>query len=314
MSAEISYGKWQIGVYRTYAKPLEGIAPILESPFMGRENVLFAAEVGVEVFGDNFMPAYTEGDNRDVVATDTMKNFVLKQALEFDGATLEEFAYFLGDKFLATYQQMQRLRITAQEKPFEAARVPGEHGGVFTDSGVLFGKSHNSHAVAVVEVGRDGDATRVTGHRCGLVGLQLIKITGSSFASFARDEYTTLPERTDRPLFIYLDVFWKYGDTAQMIEPKHEYYVAIEQVRDLVQVTFHRFNSMSIQHLVHEIGLGLLGRFSQIAEVSFEAQNRLWDMEFASEESGANKQVPTVYTDPRPPYGLIRLTLNREQL
>ena len=68
---------------------------------------------------------------------------------------------------------------------------------------------------------------------------------------------------------------------------------------------------MSIQHLIHEMGVSLLGRFSQMAEVSFEAQNRLWDTAFSLETGGANEQTPTVYTDPRPPYGLIRLTLTR---
>lgn len=309
MNAEISYGKWQISVYRTYAEALTDITPIPESPFKGRENTLFATEIGVEVFDDNFMPAYTEGDNTNVVATDTMKNFVLKQALLFGGSTLEEFALFLGRQFLATYPQMQRLRITAREYPFEAARVPGEQSGAFAGSPVLFGRSHNSHAVAVVEVERDGDSMRIGGHKCGLVGLQLMKVTGSSFASFARDEHTTLPDRIDRPLFIYLDASWKYKDIKHMEGPEHAHYIAAEQVRDLIQVTFHRFVSMSIQHLIHEMGTNLLARFPQMSEVSFEAQNRLWDTAFASDTSGESMQTPTVYTDPRPPYGLIRLTL-----
>jgi urate oxidase len=169
---------------------------------------------------------------------------------------------------------------------------------------------------------REGDGFEITGHRCGVVGLQLIKLTGSSFASFARDEYTTLPERVDRPLFIYLDVYWRYGEDGQMVSVRTmddgrsttDYslanYVPAEQVRDLVQVVFHEFVSMSIQHLVHEMAVRLLGRFPQMTEVSFEAQNRLWDTAFTSEEDPQVK----VYTDPRPPYGLIKLTLSRSDL
>src|SRR5579863_9067643 len=107
---EISYGKAHVPVYRVYATPLSGIAPLPESSFTGRENVLFAAEVDVEVFGENFLPAYTHGDNSMVVATDTMKNFILQQALTFSGATLEEFLDDLGHEFLATYPQMECLR------------------------------------------------------------------------------------------------------------------------------------------------------------------------------------------------------------
>src|SRR5262245_64756063 len=124
MTADISYGKWQIPVYRTYAAPLRGVAAIPESAFVGRANTLFAAEVGIEVLGDNFMPAYTHGDNSNVVATDTMKNFVLLQTLDFGGATLEEYAHFLCVQFLASYPQMHSLRVTAREQPFDAVQVP----------------------------------------------------------------------------------------------------------------------------------------------------------------------------------------------
>ncbi len=308
MSATISYGKGQISLYRTYARPLAGLTPIPESAFTGRDNTLFAAEVTVEVFGNNFLPAYTEGDNANVVATDTMKNFVLAQALAYGGSTLEGFLDFLGRQFLLTYPQMQSLRLTGREAPFWAARVPGGNGAAWVDSPVLFSRSHDDYALAVLEFERDGDGARIVAHHCGRTGLQLIKITGSSFASFVRDTYTTLPEQIDRPLFIYLDVGWKYADVAEMLAPDLSHYITAEQVRDLVQVVFHEFVSKSIQHLVHEMGTRLLGRFPQLAEVSFEAQNRLWDTAHVSE---TNPEVK-VYRDPLPPYGMIGLTLTRE--
>jgi urate oxidase / 2-oxo-4-hydroxy-4-carboxy-5-ureidoimidazoline decarboxylase len=309
LNSEISYGKMQIPFYRTYAAPMSGLKSIPESGFTGRNNILFAAEIDVEVFGDNFMPAYTQGDNSNVVPTDTMKNFVLRKALEFQGSTLEGFLDFLGRQFLATYPQMQSLRITGREQPFVAARVPRPGSQTFDGSEVLFGRSRNDHAVAALDMERDGEGARITAHRCGRAGLQLIKVTGSAFAQFVRDEYTTLPERVDRPLFIYLDVYWKYADVARMVAPELSHYIAAEQVRDFVQVVFHGFISMSIQHLVHEMGVRLLDRFPQMAEVSFEAQNRLWDTGFVSEEDDKRK----VYTDPRPPYGQIKLTLSRER-
>ncbi|HUP28266.1 MAG TPA: urate oxidase, partial [Chloroflexia bacterium] len=132
-------------------------------------------------------------------------------------------------------------------------------------------------------------------------------VTGSSFASFMRDEYTTLPERVDRPLFIYVDLYWRYGEASEVVDPGLEKYIPAEQVRDIAQTVFHEVVSMSIQHLIHEMGQRLLERFPQMDEVSFEAQNRLWDLQFTSEEDDRVK----VYTDPRPPYGLIRLKLAR---
>lgn len=308
MSTKISYGKGDITLYRTYARPLSGLASIPESAFTGRPNTLFAVNVMVEVFGDNFLPAYTEGDNSNVVATDTMKNFVLKQALAFDGATLEGLLEFLGRQFLTTYPVMQSLRMSGVEQSFAAARVPGDDGQGFGDSGVLFSRSHDDAAVASIDLERAGDNIVVADHQCGRVGLQLIKLTGSSFASFARDNYTTLPEQIDRPLFIYLDIHWKYADAAQLLGNDPAHYIAAEQVRDVAQVVFHQFVSKSIQHLVREMGLRLLKRFPQMAEVSFSAQNRLWDTAVVADNDLALK----VYCDPRPPYGLIRLTMTRD--
>jgi urate oxidase len=308
VGTQISYGKADITLYRTYARPLNGLTPIPESAFTGRTNTLFAVDVMVEVFGDNFLPAYTEGDNSNVVATDTMKNFVLNQSLAFEGATFEGLLEFLGRQFLTTYPVMQRLRLSGTEQPFAAATVPDADGQSFTDSSVLFSRSHNDAATASLDLERRGDAVVVTGHQCGRIGLQLIKLTGSSFASFVRDAYTTLPERVDRPLFIYLDVYWAYADAAQMLEPDHAHYIAAEQVRDVIQVVFHQFVSKSIQHLIHEMGQRLFERFPHMAEVSFAAQNRLWDTAFVSEADPKLK----VYCDPRPPYGLLRLKLTRE--
>ena len=215
MHTEISYGKGQVSLYRTYAQPLTGLTPIPESAFTGRDQTLFALEVEVEVFGQNFLPAYTEGDNRNVVATDTMKNFIHTQALAFTGTTLESFLDFLGRQFLATYPQMQALRVTGKEQVFIPARVP--EGAGWADSGVLFSSSHSDHATAALDFARQGDDVSVVAHRCGRVGLQLIKVTGSSFSNFLRDAHTTLPDRIDRPLFIYLDVGWRYADVADLL-------------------------------------------------------------------------------------------------
>ena len=47
-----------------------------------------------------------------------------------------------------------------------------------------------------------------------------------------------------------------------------------------------------------------------MAEVSFEAQNRLWDSAFVSDTDERLK----VFTDPRPPYGQLKLTLGKSEL
>jgi urate oxidase len=258
----ISYGKLRVPVHR-----IEG-------------DDVFACEVDVEVLGDNFAPAYTEGDNSAVVATDTMKNFVLREALHYDGATLEGLLAFLGERMLDSYPVMHALRMSGRELRFD--RLAGK----------VFARSADDHAVAHVELDRDGGRS-VRGGRHGLL---LLKTSGSAFTRFARDAYTTLPERGDRPLFIRLDVDWRYAADGGHVDPL--------AVRDHLAATFDDFVSESIQHLVHEMGTRLLADFAQLAEVSFTAENHTRDP--VGEEGGRR-----VFTDPFPAQGLITLTLER---
>jgi urate oxidase len=303
--SNIAYGKANVSFYRTYAKPLEGLAPIPESSFVGRPNVLFAYDAEVQVLDQSLAPSYTEGDNSLVIATDTMKNFIHQVASEFEGATLEEYLLFLGRRFFQTWGHVHTLRLLGKELPFPAAVVPTEGG--FGPSSVLFGEQRSDYGSATLDVVRDGDDARIVEHRAGREGLHLIKVTGSSFADFVRDQYTTLASVKDRPLYIYLDAFWRYADAADAVAPDHARYVAAEQVRDLIATVFHEFVSMSIQHLMHEMGQRLLARFPQLVEVAFDGQNRLWDTVVVSDKDERIKS----YCDPRPPYGSLHLTLRR---
>ena len=303
MERDIEYGKAEVTFYRTYATPLT-VTKIPESAFTGRENLLFAASVDVDVYGANFLPAYTDGDNSSVVATDTMKNFIYAMALDYEGATLEGFAAFLARRFLTTYPQMEALRIAVREQPFN------------TVGGVLFGRSRDDLAHVAIHAGRaeagEGSAAGaggvvITAAESGRHGLQLIKLTGSSFTRFLRDEFTTLPETVDRPLYIHLDVHWRYSDLGCGLGEDLPRYVHAEQVRDVAHAAFDAFNSRSIQHLVDEIGQRMLDRFPQLSEVRFDAQNRTWETVKVSERDPKVK----VYTDPHGTYGKIGLVLRR---
>ena len=274
MKTEIRYGKHEVSFYRTH--PTRG---------------LFAGRVSIDVFGDNFLPAYTEGDNRGVVATDTMKNFVYAMALEYPGGHYEGFADFLARQFLQHYEQMQSLRISIRELPFE------RHS-----DRLLSGPLENDYETVEIERDRNG----LRSMRCGRRHLRLIKLTGSAFKSFARDEFTTLPEVQDRPLYIYLDVHWRYPDPERVLASSG--LVGSHKVRQVVVDTFDDFVSMSIQHLVHEMGQRILQKFGELSEVSFQAQNRLWDTSRISE--GASKE--RVFSDPKPAHGVISLTLRRD--
>jgi urate oxidase len=259
----INYGKAAVSVYRA-----------------DEACNLFAAEVELVAHGDVFLSSYTEGDNSQVVATDSMKNFIHSCALEFDGTSLEEFLALVGRSFLGRYDHVERVTLEGRERTFERR------------GGVLYQQLHGDRGVAWLDVGRDG----IRDHRSGREHLHLVKLRGCAFRGFLRDEYTTLPDADDRPLFIHLDVRWRHADFEKRVPG--------EAVRDALAATFDDFVSESIQHLVHEMGVRLLERFEDIEQVEFDAQNRLWDTALTGD--GVK-----VYTEARPPFGVIHLTLKR---
>jgi urate oxidase len=187
---------------------------------------------------------------------------------------------------------MERVGVSARETP-----VRGQ-------SEKLFSLAGGDYGIVELEAG-PADLEQL---QAGRAGMRLVKLTGSAFKGFVRDRYTTLPDVPDRPLFIHLDVSWRYGQAEDASGEDPSRYVASEQVRDLVAATFDSFVSMSIQHLVHEMAGRALERFPQLSEVSLAAENRLWDTAAVSE---ANPGI-RVYNEPRPAHGTITLTLTRD--
>jgi urate oxidase/2-oxo-4-hydroxy-4-carboxy-5-ureidoimidazoline decarboxylase len=280
---EIQYGKTRVVFFR--------LAKHSAPPF--------AASVTIDVFGERFAAAYTEGDNSEVVATDTMKNFVYATAADFDGRSLDAYVSFLGERLLKTYPNMERIRVTAHEVPLDPAHTPSPPGG----SNVVFRLTRTDIEMSEVDLERHGESIAFTAARSGLEGLRLLKSTGSSFASFARDQYTTLPDLSDRPLTIRMDVHWRYIDpTTAAAEHTH---VAAELVRRAVEATFHDLNSRSIQQLVHEMGTRLLTQFAPMSEIAFAAENHTPDV--VAEGKGDVR----VFAEPRQTFGKIGLVLRR---
>jgi urate oxidase len=183
---------------------------------------------------------------------------------------------------------MEALRLWAREQPFAPL------------SDKLFSLSGGDHGVAELELDRDRG---LVASRSGRVGLRLLKTTGSAFTRFARDDATTLPERSDRPLFVHLDVHWRYADPADALG-RH---VASGEVREVVCGVFHEFVSESIQHLVNEMGRRLLERFDVLASVEFRGENHTYDPVPGSDPSAARR----AYTSAFPAWGLITLELTR---
>jgi urate oxidase len=267
------YGKGDVIVYRLNR---DGQAPAGQSP-------VFGARVLLLTYGDAFWPTYTTGDNTGLVATDSMKNFIQRETMRFEGDDLAQYCRYLGATFLAKYPQAEGVQVSAEEIPY--AQVAGP----------AFAPGGPDRATARIELQRD-DLVEAT---AGLRGFRLVRLGGSAFHGFVRDEYTTLPDIENRPLHMWLDVEWRYTNPGDAFIGD-----ATAHARRIVHEVFRDFESGSIQQVIHRMGTRMLEEMPALAEVHLEANNRTWDMVTEAGSLG-------VYTDARPPYGCLGLRLTR---
>ncbi|UOQ43695.1 urate oxidase [Halobacillus salinarum] len=305
---EMFYGKRDVFAYRTYLKPLKDVRRIEESDFNGKSNVVFGINVSVKVGGEQFLPSFTQGDNSMVVATDSMKNFIQKHLGSYEGCTIEGFLAYTAQAFLNKYSHFESVEMKGEEIPFESARALTSTR--LTESDVVFKHSRNETVAASCHYIRKEEKILLKSQQSSLYDLQLIKVSGNSFVGYIQDEYTTLPEDGNRPLFIYLNIHWQYHDKKLAYGEEAESYVAAEQVKDIAACVFHEQSTPSIQNLIYHIGLRILARFPQLKDVTFESQNRTWETVVGEIPGSAGK----VYTEPRPPYGFQVFTVTHEDL
>lgn len=275
------YGKGDVIVYRLNR---DGHGPHGQSP-------VFGASVMMLLYGDAFWPTYVTGDNTNLVATDSMKNFIQRETLNFGGSDLESFCGFLAQKFMSTYPQTEGIQVSAEEIPYD--KLPGGDMS-FTPSGP-------ERATARIELRRDGSDLQTVESCSGIRGFKLLRLGGSAFFGFVRDQYTTLPDIKNRPLHMWLDLEWSY--TAPNLACSKGKITA--RVRQIVNQVFQSFESGSIQQVIYRIGNKMLAEIPEIAEIHLEANNRTWDTIVEEGERMA------VYTEARPPFGCLGLTLKR---
>jgi len=268
------YGKGDVIVYRLNR----------DGRTKGRSPV-FGASVMMLIYGDSFWQTYTTGDNTGLIATDSMKNFIQRETMNFEGDNLADYCGFMATSFLDKYPQAEGAQVSAVEIPY---------AGV--DGTVAFAPSGPERATARVEFERDA----LVEASAGIRGFKLLRMGGSAFHGFVKDEYTTLPDIANRPLHMWLDVDWLHT------RPTDAFTMDITpDVRRIVREVFRSFESGSIQQLIYRIGTRMMQDLPSLEEVHLEANNRTWDtIAERGDELG-------VYTDARPPFGCLGLRLKR---
>jgi urate oxidase len=213
--------------------------------------------VDITLTGD-FARSYTHGDNSNVIATDSMKNTVYVLAKRHPVDSPESFALHVAEHFVATYAQVKRAAVRIEQSGWRRIEVEGRpHPTAFESSG-----SELRCASATV------DRTMIRHLEGGLSKLLILKSTDSAFTGFVRDQYTTLPETTDRILATEASATWTYHDTSA------DYSAAFAKIRTVLLETFARHKSDAVQQTLYDMGAAALAAEPAIVRIHLQMPNK----------------------------------------
>ncbi len=248
--------------------------------------------VSVALAGD-LEAVHISGDNSGVVATDSQKNTVYAFAREHGVGQIEEFAERLARHFVTSYPQIHRARVAIEQHAWDRISVDGEpHPHSFAAA------ASERRTTTVTSGGRHSWVIS------GLSGLVLLKSTGSEFAGFVRDRYTTLPETDDRVLATAVTARWRHG------APPGDWERSFRDVRRRLVETFAAQHSRSLQQTLYAMGGAVLDDQPDIAEIRLSMPNKhhfLVDLA----PLGLDNPGEVYYAADRP-YGLIEGTVTRD--
>lgn len=252
--------------------------------------------VSTSLRGD-FAAAHVDGDQSQVLPTDTQKNTAFAFAKEKGVASPEEYALALADRLLQASDAATGARIEVEEYAWDRISVGGSgHDHAFVRRG-------GDTRTTVVTLD-DSEEQRRTWVVSGLKDLVVLKSTGSEFKGFLRDRYTTLAEADDRILATSLVARWRYEGTAV------EWNKTFEDIRQVLLETFAVTYSHALQESLYAMGRAVLEAHPEVAEIKFSAPNKhhfLVDLSpFGLENDGE------VFIAADRPYGLIEATVCRE--
>jgi urate oxidase len=203
-----------------------------------------------------FDAAYTTGDNREIVATDTMKNTVNVLAYEKLGLETEPFVVELAAHFLEKYSQIKAVEIETKERLWERISVDGSPSQTnFSVTGKM---------IPTTQVTRSRNHL---GINSGIRELVILKSASSGFAGFHRDEFTTLLETEDRLLATSLTSQWRYGRKPT------DYREANARIVETMLSAFGSKESPSVQASLYEMAKAALAGCPEIDQISLTMPN-----------------------------------------
>lgn len=241
-----------------------------------------------------FDAAYTDGDNRMVVPTDTVKNTMYVLARQFGVPSPEAFALHVANHFLTRYSHVTSVRVRIEESIWERLQIDGKpHPHAF------IGGSSERRVIELSQ--RRGGPPVCVG---GIDGLLLLKASASGWCDFWRDEYTTLPDAEERILSTIVKARWHYATAPT------DWNMAHAAIRQAIMETFATRHSPGVQKTIFDLGEAALGACPQIHEITITLPNK-HHLPVNLAPFGLDN-THCVFQPVDEPYGLIEGTLRRE--
>jgi urate oxidase len=243
-------------------------------------------------FEGSYDTSYTDGDNRDVLPTDTMKNTVYALAARDGVGEPEAFGMALGRHFIDRNPKLDRVNVDIVDHGWSRITVGDrEHGQAFVRRGP---------ETRTARIVTDRQGASIT---AGIADLVIMKSSHSAFAGFPRDEFTTLPETHDRLFVTALTATWSYRDTDV------EFVSLFRGVRTTLLESFAQHNSLSVQHTLYAMGETVLETIDAIESIRLEMPNRHHLPIDLTKFGMENRNEVFVATEE--PHGLIKATITR---
>jgi urate oxidase len=215
-------------------------------------------ELTLQVMLDGgFERAYTQADNRSIIATDTIKNIVNIVAREEVSLEAEVFCEAVARRFLDRYEQVETVCIAAQETRWNRMIIDGTahpHGFTLGGNGTPVVRLTQTRAQKTLE--------------SGIESFTFLKSTGSGWTDYFMDEFTTLPETTDRIAATSMNAGWLWSKTPA------DYFKSNEKILQVMVGVFVATYSCSMQDSLYRMGEAALTAIPEIAQISLACPNK----------------------------------------
>lgn len=250
--------------------------------------------VRVAMTGD-FGAAHTQGDNTDLVATDTVRNTIYGLAKEGFQGSPEEFGKELIAHFVKTGPRVTGGFMEFTEYLWERVQVGGE------------GHNHSFVRQMPRRTGRvesrDGQSFQVTS---GIEELYVLKTTESGWENYLLNErFTTLPETHERLMATFVTARWEYN------AGEVDYDDVWARVYRQIQETFTDHYSPSLQHTLFLMGQAVLTVCPEVSRIWFQMPNK-HHLVYNLERFGLENNLEIFHVDPEP-YGLMEGWVERAE-